>query len=161
MPKAYEVELFREGKAAVLAQPSDNIGRGYDEHGHAVYAYVCGMVGPTRAETITRDAFVELFRSERPTASGHSVRTALLTICDRYITTALSGSQAEASAPSDRVESALASLNHDDRRAVLFLVHGDGQFQTAAEALQLSAHVMATRVQSGLRYLGLQLNAHG
>lgn len=145
----------------MLTQRSDSIGRCFDEHGAAIYAYVRGMVGPIRAEAITRDVFVEFLRRDTATANGPSVRTALLALSDRLVTTALHGRQDDARTPSDRLESALASLTHDERQAVLFVAHGDSHSEIGAEALQLSVQVMATRVQSGLRHLGLQLSARG
>lgn len=143
------------------AQPPYDIGRCYDEHGAAIYAYVRGMVGPTRAEAITRDTFVELFRGGTSAANGYSVRVALLVISDRLVKMSLHGRQVDASTSSDRLELALASLTQDDRQAVLFAAHGDRHSQYAAQALQVSVPEMATRVQSGLRRLGLQLSAHG
>ncbi len=145
----------------MLTQPSESIGRCFDEHGAAVYAYVRGMIGPIRAEAITRDVFVELLCGDTPAANGHSVRTALLALSDRFVTTALHGRQDDPSTSSDGLDSAFASLTQDDRRAVLFVAHGDSHSETSAEALQLSVQVMATRVKSGLRHLGLQLSAHG
>lgn len=142
-------------RVMMLTQPSESIGRCFDEHGAAVYAYVRGMVGPIRAEAITRDVFVELLCGDTPAANGHSVRTALLALSDRFVTTALHGRQDDPSTSSDGLDSAFASLTQDDRRAVLFVAHGDSHSETSAEALQLSVQVMATRVRSGLRHLGL------
>lgn len=139
---------------------SDNIGRCYDEHGAAVYAYVRGMVGPTRAEAVTLEVFVAFFRLGTPAANGCSVRTALLATSDRFVTMALHGRQADSSSSSERLESALASLTQADRRAVLFVAHGDSHSESSAQALQLSVPAMATRVRSGLRHLGLQLSEH-
>lgn len=142
-----------------MADQWDDIGRCYDENGAAVYAYVRGMVGPTRAEAITLDVFVAFFRLGTPAANGCSVRTALLAMSDHFVTTALHGRQADASR-SETLESALASLAPTDRQAVLFVAHGDSHSETSAQALQLSVHAMAARVQSGLRHLGLQLSDH-
>jgi DNA-directed RNA polymerase specialized sigma24 family protein len=143
-----------------VADQWNNIGRCYDEHGAAVYAYVRGMAGPTRAEAITLEVFVAFFRLGTPAANGCSVRTALLAMSNRFVTMALHGRQVDASRSSETVESALASLTQADRQAVLFVAHGDSPPETSAQALQLSVQTMATRVQSGLRHLGLQLSEH-
>jgi DNA-directed RNA polymerase specialized sigma24 family protein len=146
------------GQGMSVADHWNNIGRCYDEHGAAVYAYVRGMIGSTRAEAITRDVFVEFFRAETPVANRISDRTALLAMSDRFVTMALHGRKADVSRSSEFLESALASLTQADRRAVLFVAHGDSHSETSAQALQLSVQAMATRVQSGLRHLGLQLS---
>jgi DNA-directed RNA polymerase specialized sigma24 family protein len=143
-----------------VAEQWNDIGSCYDEHGAAVYAYIRGMVGPTRAEAITRDVFVEFYGTETPAATHLSVRTALLAVSDRFVTTALDGHHADASRSSETLESALASLTPTDRQAVLFVAHGDSHSEISAQALQLSVQAMATRVQSGLRHLGLQLSEH-
>ncbi len=148
------------GQGINVAEQWDNIGRCYDEHGGAVYAYVRGMVGPARAEAITRDVFVAFFCGDTPAANRLSVRTALLATSDRFVTMALHGREADASRSFESLESALASLSQADRQAVLFVAHGDSHSETSAQALQLSVPVMATRVQSGLRDLGLQLSEH-
>jgi DNA-directed RNA polymerase specialized sigma24 family protein len=144
----------------MLVSPADDIGRCYDAHGAAVYAYVRGMVGPARAEAITCDVFVAFFRLGTPAANGSSVRTALLAMSDRLVTVALHGHAADVSRSSEILESALASLTQADRRAVLFVALGDIRSESSAQALQLSVPTMATRVQSGLRHLGLQLSEH-
>jgi DNA-directed RNA polymerase specialized sigma24 family protein len=148
------------GQGMSVADQWNNIGRCYDEHGAAVYAYVRGMVGPPRAEAITRDVFVEFFRAETPVANRISDRTALLAMSNHFVTMALHGGQDDVSGSSERLESALASLTQADRQAVLFVAHGDSHSETSAQALQLSVQAMATRVQSGLRHLGLQFSDH-
>jgi len=154
----------------------------YQEHGAAVYGLAARLCGPSAAEDVTQEVFLQVWRNpERYTPERGSLRTFLLTMAHHRAIDALRSTESrrrredrsthgsddvlvgveEQIADSDENEQiwlAVDTLPPQEREAIVTAFYGECTYREAAIILSVSEGTTKSRIRSALRRLAMALD---
>ena len=169
------VDAIASGQQGALAQA-------YSQHASRVHALARGLCGPTRADDLTQEIFLQLWKDpQRYSAERGSLRTFLLMQAHSRAVDIIRSDRARAAResardlapkpqPADTDAAALAvleraevqqlvdALPESERQAILLAYFGGNTYREVAQLLGVPEGTVKSRIRSGLNRLRAELS---